>query len=250
MKHYKQLLGSALLASALAMGSGSAYATYLPASNAMLTVTYGDYAVYLLDLLQACASNPLCQPSGPLPVPANSGDTKSYLQILTGAPETGNTPDNDKLTNSDKPIPFVVTTNGEHGQDQIITTTYFADNPFISPSGTSGGSTFVMGIPDPAPNTGTTGNDVTNFVGDRSGTWEVQVGALKTYLGSHDLVFIFDNAQEGDGASQWLNIWAEAKVYDASGVLKGCFGLNDGTISGCPLPIGPKNPTLIPPQTM
>ena len=195
-----------------ALLSGTASAVLLPESNVMTTVQYGDFSVYSLDLLKQCADagDPRCTPSGPYPIAADAGFTKTQLTIFTGEggkPQTTNAPD---------PLP-----DGTP-----------ADNAYASPTGQQS-STFVMGSalspePDPA------------FAGDRSGFWDIKISALRSYLGTHDLVFIFDNTQQGDAQNQWLQIWGQAQIVNTTGGIEGCFQLNNSTSPGC---IGRVNPT-------
>lgn len=199
---------------AIALGVSSyASAVLLPGSNVMTTAQYGDFEVYSLDLLQQCAAanDSRCIPSGPYPVEANGGFTKTQLVIMTG--ENGNP----QTTNQPEPLP-----NRSP-----------ADNAFASPSGQQS-STFLMGANnEPTP----------TFTGDRNGFWDIQIGALRDYLGLNDLVFIFDNSQEGDGSSQWLQIWGQARVFNSAGGQQGCFELNNSTSAGCTTPVAPSNAT-------
>lgn len=201
-----------LIASAAAV-SLPAGATVFPGSNVMSTSQYGDFSVYSLDLLEQCAAagDSRCLPSGPWPVEANAGFTKTQLTIMTG--ENGNP----QITNQPEPLPVGTP----------------ADNAYASPSGAQS-STFTMGSafsPEPTP----------TFTGDRTGHWDVQISALRTMLGTHDLVFIFDNAQEGDAADQWLQIWGQAEIVTTGGVQQGCFELNSSTASGCTTPVPPSD---------
>lgn len=190
-----------------------ASAVLLPGSNAMTTTQYGDFQVYSLDLLEKCAGagDTRCIPSGPYPVDANAGFTKTQLTVMTG--------ENGPPQTTNQPEPLLPGTP--------------ADNAFASPSGQQS-STFLMG-------SGTEPTPV--FTGDRDGFWDIQIGALRSYLGLNDLVFIFDNAQEGDGVSQWLQIWAQAKVFNSQGVQQGCFELNGSTAAGCTTPVAPTDAT-------
>lgn len=210
---FSRVAQSVLAAGVLAVSmQGHAAPLLLPGSNVMTTVQYGDFAVYSLDLLEKCAGagDPRCLPSGPYPVAANAGFTQTQLVVMTG--ESGNP----QTTNQPEPLP-----NGTP-----------ADDAFASPSGNQS-SVFLMSAsnePDPS------------FTGDRSGFWDIQVGALRSFLGLNDLVFIFDNAQQGDGESQWLQIWGQANVLDAGGNVMGCFELNSSAIGGCTTPTAPTGP--------
>lgn len=206
-----------LAATGALIGAVPAHAVVLPSSNVMSTVQYGDFAVYSLDLLQQCvgALDSRCLPGGPFPVESNAGFTKTQLTVLTG--EAG------KPQTSNQPEPLA------KGAP--------ADNAFASPSGQQS-STLLMGSavsPEPTP----------TFTGDQPGKWDIKISALRGYLGNNDLVFIFDNAQEGDGASQWLQIWGQARVLSADGTSQqGCFELNSSSAAGCSTssPLAPTGP--------
>lgn len=199
----------AVVGLAFAVGSGAASAVALPTANVMSATIYNDFAVYSIDLLDKCAAagDGNCLPSGPFPVPANGGFTKSQLQVFTG--ESGG----DQTTNTPSPLGPGV-----------------ADDPYASPSGGDGNLLFgSVASPEPAP----------SFSGDRTGKWDVTIGALRGYLGTHDLVFIFDNSQQGNTVGNWLQIWGRAEVVDTAGAVKGCYQLStDGP--GC---VGRINPT-------
>ena len=93
-------------------GAAPAHAVVLPSSNAMSTVQYGDFAVYSMDLLQQCAAalDSRCLPGGPFPIASNAGYTKTQLTVFTG----------------------------EKGGPQTTNELAFADDPFVSPSGSNG----------------------------------------------------------------------------------------------------------------
>lgn len=212
MKHYFSVTRYVILATFLTVLSGTASAVWLPSSNPLSTTQYGDFSVYSLDLLQQCSADPRCQPSGPLPIEANAGWTRDQLVIFSG--ENGNP----QTTNWPSPI----------------NTRYVADDVFASPSGAQS-STFVMGSvfsPEPGPG-------LPNFVGDRTGYWDITISALRSYLGTNDLVFIFDNAQQGNSTNQWLQIWGQAEVVDPSGNQQACFQLNNTSSPGCSARVDP-----------
>ena len=201
---------TAIVGATLTAMSGAASATSLPSANEMSTTTYGDFNAYSLDLLAQCqaAGDPRCIPSS-VPIASNGGFTATQLVVFTG--ENGNP----QTTNQPVPLP-----NGSP-----------ADNAFASPSGQQS-STFLMGA----------GNEpLPTFTGDRIGHWDITISTLRTMLGSHDLVFIFDNAQEGSAVNQWLQLWAQAEILTSAGVSKACFEFgNDGT--GCHTPTAPSGP--------
>jgi hypothetical protein len=199
----KNGIAAGLAASAtLLAGSAFGQNIVLPPANGLTTGVYGDFSVQSLELNAKCAAagDPLCLPSGPYPVQSSPGQIASYLLILQG----GSTADN---------YPPLTTITG--------------DNAFVPPQGGTGGtdpnSVFAMGATnEPTP----------TFTGDRTGTWEVQLGSLLTYLTQPsgmvgDLVFLFDNNQQGAGINQFQYIFATASIRDAAGnIVSGqCYGL-------------------------
>lgn len=207
-----QLFRSSLAGLVLMAGAGTASAVLLPGSNAMTTVQYGDFQVYSLDLLQQCeaAGDPRCTPSGPYPVASNAGFTATQLTVFTaenGNPQTTNVP-------VPLPLPGV------------------ADDPFASPTGAQSGTLVFGSATSPEP--------ASTLPGDRTGFWDITIGALRSYLldplskAYHDLVFIFDNTQSGDASNQWLQIWGQAQIYDpSSSSVVNCFELDNTTTGGC-----------------
>ena len=71
------------------------------------------------------------------------------------------------------------------------------------------------------------------FTGDLANRWDISLDLLRGYLKGNDLVFLFDNNQQGSGPNQWINIWGQARIVDASGATVNnlCFELSTG--SGC-----------------
>jgi hypothetical protein len=186
----------ALTACTLLAGAAHATVLNLPDANPLSTGNpYNAFQVYSLDLLQQCQPVDVrCQPSGPFPVASSPGQIKDQAVVLTQA---------GGLTNYDGP--FVST-------DPV-------DNPF---NAATGSGLFTMS--DGAP------------VGDKivANRWDIKLSLLKSYLAGHDLVFLFDNNQQGDGTDQFVNIWAQARIVHADGSLADnsyCFQLSLGT--GC-----------------
>lgn len=172
----------------------------LAPTNSFTTTTYNDFQVQSLDLDQKCAAanDPRCIPSGPYAVASGPGQIMDQAIILTSA--NGGPLDN-------TPAPFLAG---------------IADNPFNTPTG-GVSTTFSM----------TAGNEPTNtFTGDQTASWEVNIAALNSYLGQHDLVFLFDNNQQGTGFQQSLFIWGQVRIINAAGQVQDCveFSLGSG---GC-----------------
>lgn len=212
-------VAAATVAAGLSLNA-SATLLVLPPANQMTVGAYGDFSVYSLELNAKCAAagDPRCLPSGPYPVQASPGQIADQLLIMQGG-STGNN------------------YNGPLGGAPV------GDNAFVPPQGTTGTYNFSsVGEPDStsAANLSTTAG----WVGDQIGTWEVRLDALVKYLtnatgGISDLVFLFDNNQQGSGANQFQYIWATASVLDSAGALQGqCYGLFTNG-SGCGIPVEP-----------
>lgn len=190
----KKVSRVALLACSLLLAS-MAHATVLnlPDANAMSTgLPYNGFNVYSLDLLQQCQPvDPRCQPSGPFPVASSPGQIKDQAVVLAQA---------GGLSNYDGPFA---------AGDPV-------DNVF---GAATGGGLFTMDNGAP--------------VGDSVllNRWDIKLSLLQSYLGTHDLVFLFDNNQQGDGADQFIKIWAQARIITAGGATVACFELSTG--SGC-----------------
>ncbi|MFC0251318.1 PEP-CTERM sorting domain-containing protein [Massilia consociata] len=164
--------------------------------------TYNGFNIYSLDLLKQCAQagDARCLPSSGLPVQSSPGQIADQAVILGGS---------NGMTNfRNSPFP-----NGAA-----------VDEVFLTPRGNQGAS-YTMSDPGG------------QFAGDRANTWEISLDLLRNYLNGNDLVFLFDNNQQGSGANQWINVWGQARIIDGSGnTVNGlCFELSTG--SGCSAPV-------------
>ena len=169
--------------------------------NSLTTTTYNNFQVQSLNLNSQCtaANDPRCIPSGPYPVQSSPGQIADQAIILTSS--SGN-----QVENFPSPFP----------------TGSSVDNPFLTPTGNQG-SSFMM----------TAGNEPTNtFTGDQTGSWEINIGLLTAYLGQHDLVFLFDNNQQGTGFNQSLFVWGQVRIIDTSGTVHDCVEFSTGS-GGC-----------------
>ena len=209
--HSPLVPGRALLAVFTLCTPLLAKADLLPPPNELTTTQYNDFVVYSLELLEKCSADPRCQPASTDldKIGGGAGQIQDLVVILSaasGGPVNNNTP----------PL-------GSNG-----------DNPFPSPTGT--GASFVMNA----------GNEPTpSFTGDRTGSWDVQVGTLTDWLLGNDLVFMLNNNQEGDNVNQWLQAWAQVKLYDELGDEQACFEFSNGiNYTGCK--VG-GDPVLTPP---
>lgn len=186
----------------------------LPPANYITVGQYGDFSVFSLGLLDVCQSNPLCQPTSGLPVMSGGGQIDDQLMIYAKT--------DGQLNNYDSSGPFA-------GSSPAL---MMIDNPFNSPTG-AGSSAFSMGSGNEP------GGSTAEFTGDIIGRWDAKLSSVLSYLTDpgtgkvHDLVFLFDNNQQGSGQNQWQYIWAQVKIVDGSGAAIKCYELNNGPTGGC-----------------
>lgn len=230
-KMIRNILAGAFVSLASAAALAGSSTVLLPTANEMSAGTYGDFTVFSLDLLQQCAAanDPRCLPSGPYAVKSGPGQISDNLLVYQ-ATSTGENYDS-PLSNGTKKDPVPAT----------------GDNAFVPPTGNT--YTFEFS-PTSEPNSldNNSPSQPSGFTGDQKGTWEVQLGALAHYLGLDDptkpdnnMIFIFDNNQQGAGINQWMYIWATASILDSAGILQGgeCYALNkDGNCSTAPISPG------------
>jgi hypothetical protein len=194
---------------AISLSSAQATVLQLAPVNSFTTTTYNSFQIQSLYLNDACSAafDPRCIPSGPYPVASSPGQIADQAIILTGANGT-------QLNNI--PDPFAAGTA--------------IDNPFLTPDGNQGISFTMHAGNEPGG----------SFSGDRTGSWEVSIAALISYLGKNDLVFLFDNNQQGTGFNQALNIWGQVRILDVNGGEHGCVEFSTGN-GGCGSPVNPQN---------
>lgn len=198
-----KLIGFSMVTWMVSIGAQATVLQVAPI-NSFTTTTYNGFQIQSLDLNAKCSAalDSRCIPSGPYPVQSGPGQIDDQAIVLTG---------NNGMPMNNISNPFPSGTS--------------VDNPFITPDGAI--TTFATST---APEPGGT------FLGDQAGSWEVSIAALRTYLGQHDLVFLFDNNQEGDGSAQSISIWGQVSIIDTSGAVKDCveFGLGSGCGSTSP----------------
>lgn len=199
MKNLKILRCIFFVLAAVVGGAASATTLTLPTANPMSAGQYNSFNVYSLDLLEKCAAanDARCLPSGPLPVSSSPGRIADDAIVLTSANGMSNFPS-----------PFAPGSK--------------VDDRFLTPTGNQA-SSYTMA-----------GNAGEKFAGDLANRWDISLSLLQTYLSGHDLVFLFDNNQSSNGASQFLNIWGQARIVDVSGntVNNLCFEISTGS-AGC-----------------
>ncbi len=235
MKNTQSVFGSlmnmtlALLSGGLMLaGTAHAVTLTLPYPNEMSTgPAHNDVYVYPLELIKACgdAGDPRCAYTGSLPLSSSTGIWNPLLQVYQAV--GGN--DNYKLSG-----PFAAGTIA----------TAAVDNPFRAPSGSQAdATTFQMSAANEPGAASNTTNSQPEFTGDLIGTWEAKLSTVQQYLNGHDLVFLFDNNQQGTGLTNYLGVWAQVRITDTSGNTVQCFELSNAAPgSGC----GTTNPLFNP----
>lgn len=178
-------------------GAASATTLTLPGANPMSAGQYNSFSVYSLDLLDQCAAagDPRYLPAGPLPVAASPGQIAGDAIVLTSA-------------------------NGMSNFTSPFAAGSKVDDVFLTPTGQQS-NTYNMN-----------GNAGGKFAGDLANRWDISLDVLQNYLGGHDLVFLFDNNQAGNGTSQFLNIWGQARIVDTLGNTVMCFEISTAN-AGC-----------------
>lgn len=183
----------------------------LPTPNAYEGQLFNNFNIYSLDLLQKCASDPRCQPQAGVPVASSPGQIADQAIVLTSA-------------------------NGMSNFTSPFAAGSAVDDVFLSPTGNQSAT---------YPNLPTFGNDAGGqFTGDQAFTWEINLGLLQSYLGLHDLVFLFDNNQGNANGAGNVSLWAQARIIDAAGntVAGQCYemsaaGANAGCVGGGYVPV-------------
>lgn len=213
----KLLLQAVFLASCLLPLGAAQASLVLPSPNAMSTgPAHDDFYVYPLELIAQCAAalDPRCLPSAGLPQSSSTGAVDPLLVIYQ-----------QKGGNDNYKIP------GPSNAPLANQTLDMVDNPFRAPSG-SGGTSFDFSAGNEPDGAGA------EFTGDLIGTWEAKLSTVVSYLTSggvlHDLVFLFDNNEEGSVPESFTGVWAQLNITDSAGVSHACFELsNFGEFTGC-----------------
>ncbi|MES2260153.1 MAG: PEP-CTERM sorting domain-containing protein [Pseudomonadota bacterium] len=179
----------------------------LPTANNISAHIYNGFTTYALGVLAQCSAalDPHCLPSGPFPVQSSPGQIADQAIILTSANGASN------FTS-----PFAVGSP--------------VDNVFLTPTGNQSG-TYEMGVFQ-TENGG-------KFTGDLANRWDIKLSVLQSYLNGHDLVFLFDNNQQGNNSSQSINIWGQARIVNASGQVVNGLCAEISTGAGCDLSSNP-----------
>lgn len=173
-------------------------------------VQYGDGQSYSLPLLAYFYDQMYgggVGPGNPYYVPSSPGQIDSLVVVATGA--DGNP----------------VETNYD-----------YMDDAYPTPSGVSGSNFFSTGT-TADPGTGPFQGVDEDPLGDQANTWDVDVGALMTFLGGEDMIFFFNNNQLNNlgEAGQSLAIWSLITVTDASGTIIGTYEFSN--MGGAYLPV-------------
>lgn len=215
---------AATLGMLLISGAAQATTLTLPSANSLTVGLYGDFAVYSLDLLKQCADNTLCQPFVPdnkapqLTVDSNS--VPNYQLVIFAG-------DGGQRDNFNWPTgPMLNPTRDGSG-----TSAYWqVDNMFESTGGTTGDFDMANG----EPTSGNGNNQVVDIFGARDieGRWDAKLDSVVQYLSGFgtkprsDLVFIYDNNEQGNAFGQTELIWGDVRIYDAAGKEVACYELN------------------------
>jgi len=154
---------------------------------------FDDFTVYSLSLLNFQAGAGTIGPSDPFAVSTNGTSLQNALVVGTGVAGAGS-------LNSD------VVSGGN------------ADDAYRTPTAPGGGITNF--VPD-ATNQGLQGGAIP---GNTSGTWDINISALQTYLNGGNLNFFFNLNQTNSQTTTYLNSpedalgWMQVTLRDSTGV--------------------------------
>lgn len=205
--------------------AASAITLGLPSPNAWSTgPAHNDVYVYPLQLIEDCAAwTTDCAYTGTLPVSSSTGAWNPLLQVY----QAGGGNDNYLLSGPLSMPKFTGTLSGD-----------MVDNPFRPPSGnTSNFEMTTTNEPGTAPGN-QNANSSPEFALDIIGAWDASLATIQKYLtdangNQHDLVFLFDNNEQGNRANV-LAVWAQVNVLNASKQSVACYELsNDASGTGC-----------------
>lgn len=196
------------LAVALSACAGGAYALpTFPAPNCGVgagfnCLTFGDFSVYSLALLNFAATGLVANPGpgDPFYVKSSPGELgrDGYIVYGTGTNNNG-----------------------------VVTNVAGVDNAYFTPEGSVG--SFSTSLSEPIPN---------GFTGDQANRWSAQIAAMRTELGAQpgDQFMIYFNLNEtgNDNLSGIdLLIWARATLVDGAGNTLSFTLCGDPMIGGC-----------------
>jgi len=168
----------AVIKAALLLVSFNAHSGLIDLSNVGY-VQYGDGQSYSLPIAQI--QDGCTSPGCPFYVPSTPGHIKDLVVVATGASGTD------------------------------VNTNYAGmDNAYATPSGVSGSNFFSTG-------TETDPNQLSNFFGDSTDTWDTTLAALNGYLLGDDMIFMFNNNNLNGANLQSLAAWMQITLTDDQG---------------------------------
>lgn len=159
--------------------------------------TYGDANVYSLPVLQYMATRPNCALY--LTSCGKNADKDYAVQSSAGQVQK---------------LPVIGTgTSGQESENAAG-----MDDAYPTPSGVSGSTYFsTTSVADP-------GSSVSNPHNDLTGSWDITVSALQNFLSGNDLMFFFNNNQDGNVG---VNLAAWGRVWITSGTGAGAKQVGD-----------------------
>ena len=228
MRFHSLLLTGAALGLVVAFASPASADVILPAPNCGTVagtncLQFDDFTVYSLALLNFQAGAGPISPNDPFAVSTNGIALQNALVVGTGVAGAGS-------INSD------VVPGG------------LADDAYRTPTAPGGGITNFV------PNATNQGLQGANIPGNTSGTWDITVSALNTYLNGGNLNFFFNLNQTNSQTTTYLNSpedalgWIQVTLRDTTGAHSAVSFWLDG--DACNGVIGaPNSPNCDPTQS-
>jgi len=220
-------LAGMALGVALASASPASAGTILPAANCGTVpgtncLQFQDFTVYSLALLNFQAGAGPIGPGDPYYVPTNGINLQKALVVGTGV-------------------------NGAGSINSDILPGGVVDDAYHTPSAQGGGITNFV------PNAGNQGTQGANIPGNSSGTWDITVSALQSYLNGGSLNFFFNLNQTNSQSTTYLNSpedalgWMKVTLRNSTNNNSASFWLDGNACNGV---VGaPNSPNCDPTQS-
>lgn len=170
--------------------------------------------------MATASADPMVNLAGQLYVQYGDAQSYSLPTAALGCPVQNNCQFNVKSTPGQIQDLIVMATGA--GGAGVTTNAAGMDNAYATPSGNGGAPYFSTAV---SPNNGTNGTVANNG----ANTWDASLSALKSFLVTDQMVFMFNNNQTNQfqGATQSLAGWAMVWITNGAGQTVGLWELSN-----------------------